>query len=244
MVASSASLIQAAIYAGYGVAGTVLGQPFDLYRPLAGQTPLILANKLTTLPAQMTNAKASGFNFDKGETYEDVLFNALIDGSQIQVGDYLVGATRTYFVSAMPPNEPISCVQCNRVVALVRPSEEVSPIGGAAPGMPSQPGSAGTSWGVSSKPVTGNVQAGEIAIVAGVPVNILGTTGRATGTGELPSDAPGPSRWRIALPASVCPKGSVKDRDVLIDEEGYRYQVSAAVWTAIGYRCEAIRTES
>lgn len=234
--------IQGSTYAGYAAVAAAIGQPFDLYRPTIGQAPLATP-KITTLPAQFTNAKASGFNFDKGQGYDDVLWNALVDGTQLHVGDYLFGAGATYFVAAMPPLEPISCVRCNAVVALTRPSKEVTTVGGQAPGLQSQPGSTGTVWGVSTTPVTDDTQAGEIAVAAGIPVCILGTSGRATGNGELPTDAPGPSRWRIHMPPSVCPKGTVQDRDVITDDENYRYKVSSANWTVIGYRAEAIRTE-
>lgn len=228
----SAASIQAAIYRGYGIAGTKLGSAFSLYRGSALQTPIVPANLIASLSAQFTNAKSSAFNYTKGQTYDDVLWYALVDASQTQVGDYLVGTGATYFVASMPPLLPVSCVQCNRVVTLSRPDDE---LGGNA--LPSQPGGTGKYFGPSAATA-------ETVRVAQVPACVLGTTGRATGTGQLPSDAAGPSRWRIHLPPVTCPEGSVLNRDILTDDDGARYQVSANFWSAIGYRLEAIRLEA
>ena len=72
---------------------------------------------------------------------------------------------------------------------------------------------------------------------------MIGTAGRATGTGDDPTGPAGPSRFRVYLPQSAFPKGSVRDGDIFYDEEGSRHMVSTAAWSTIGYRLESIREE-
>jgi len=234
----SASSIQAAVSRGYAIAATKLGTSFVQYRS-PGSNPL-RSVPLATIPAVFTNAKSSGFNFDKSSTFEDVLFAVLIGG--VQIGDYLVGSSGTFFIADMPPLRPVVAVQCNRIVTITRPNSERNVAGGQAQGLPSQPGGTGRYRGVSTAIVTSG--AGESDIVIGIPCAMIGSTGRATGTGETPTDAPGPSRWRIYLPQSAAPKGTIHDRDIVTDEEGIRHQVSAAGWTSIGYRLETVRLEN
>jgi len=234
----SAASIQAAVNRGYAIAATKLGTSFVQYRA-PGSNPLQSA-PLATVPAVFTSAKSSGFNFDKSSTFEDVLFAVLIGG--VQIGDYLVGSSGTFFVADMPPLRPVVAVQCNRLATITRPNSERNVAGGQAQGLPSQPGGTGRYRGVSTAIVTSG--AGESDIVIGIPCAMIGSTGRATGTGETPTDAPGPSRWRIYLPQSAAPKGTIRDRDIVADEENARFQVSASYWSSIGYRVEAIRLEN
>jgi hypothetical protein len=40
------------------------------------------------------------------------------------------------------------------------------------------------------------------------------------------------------------PLYSIRDRDIIVDDEGYRYGVSANYWTGIGYQLDCIRLEA
>ena len=226
--------------AAYADTAAALGSPFALHRSTAS-SPLATP-PFETLPAVFTNAKASGFSFTKGQGFEDVLWTALIDGSQVRVGDYLVGAS-TYFIASMPPLLPITAVQCNRTISLLRDNSQIDADGGSDGGFQSQTGSKGTYWGQSRAPQTTATGVGERTVISGIPCAIVGTAGRATGTGENPSGPPGPGRWRIYMPQSAFPKGSIKDADILIDEESRRYMVGQASWTNDGYRVEAVTEE-
>jgi len=40
------------------------------------------------------------------------------------------------------------------------------------------------------------------------------------------------------------PKGAVRDRDILVDDEGYRYEVGHAYWNILGMKLQCIRLEA
>lgn len=225
----------------YAEAAAALGAPYAVYRS-SGSDPLSTA-PVSTIPVVVTSGKASGFSYIKSSSFDDVLATLQADFTGIGVGDYLVGPGGTFFVADMPALRPVVAVQCNATVTLLRQNPQVASGGGASGGMQSQPGSQGRYWGRSEAPQTGTAPPGERTIVSGVPCSMIGTAGRATGTGEDPSGPPGPSRWRFYLPRSAFPSGSVLDGDILVDGQGDRHMVSANYWSTIGYRAEAVREE-
>ena len=84
---------------------------------------------------------------------------------------------------------------------------------------------------------------GEIVLQSNVPANIqFKRHGRTRGT-LLPSDTVDSPVWSIAIAASSLPQYSVRDRDIIIDDEGYRYEVAGNYWTQLGYQLECIRLE-
>lgn len=91
----------------------------------------------------------------------------------------------------------------------------------------------------------GNTSEGETVLLTGVFASIqLGSAGRATTNVGLPGDAVQKPVWKIYIPASSVLKFSIRDRDVILDDEGYRYEVSANMWTASGYELSTIRLEA
>ena len=85
---------------------------------------------------------------------------------------------------------------------------------------------------------------GEDVVASGVQCSIqAASTGRNARQGGTPSDAPGPVHWKIFMPKTALAKGQVRDRDIVIDDEGYRYHVEAAYWAPLGYQLKAIRLE-
>ncbi len=235
------SPIGAGILQSYAATAAAIGLPYQIFHS-TGSNPLSTPSVETT-PVVVTSAKSSGFDYKRSSTFDDTLFALQADFTNIHIGDYLVGSGGTFFIADMPALRPVVAVQCNRVVNLLRQNSQVAPAGGSTGGMPSQSGSTGTYWGKSSTPQTTTTGAGEDTLISGVPCNVIGTAGRATGTGEDPSGPPGPSRWRFYMPQSAFPKGSLQDGDILVDEEGNRHMVSAAYWSSIGYRAEAVREE-
>jgi hypothetical protein len=226
----------------YAQTAQALGLPYQVFRSSASNP--FQTTPIETTPVVVTSAKSSGFDYKRSSTYDDVLFSLQADFTNIQIGDYLVGPAGTLFIADMPSLRPVVAVLCNTTVSVTRPSEQLSSTGGQAPGLPSQPGNTGSYWGSSTKPTTDPSGPGEVAIKSGIPASMIGTTGRATGLGELPSDAPGPSRWRVYVPQSAFPKGAIKDRDILTDDQGERLQVSADYFSTIGYRLECVRLEN
>ena len=57
---------------------------------------------------------------------------------------------------------------------------------------------------------------------------------------KLPTDAGRVTYWKVFVRA---PLGAILGRDVLVDDLGLTYQVTAAYWNSLGYQCMAERTE-
>ena len=87
---------------------------------------------------------------------------------------------------------------------------------------------------------------GEVVQLTALPASIqLKTGGRTTKNGELPGDAVTKPVWEIFIPASATVvQYAIRDRDIIIDDEGYRYEVGANYWTAFGYQLSTIRMEA
>src|SRR5689334_8568963 len=97
--------------------------------------------------------------------------------------------------------------------------------------------------GMTTEPAAGDAQ-GETVLFTGVPASIQAAqTGRKR-DGSLPSDAVWAPTWRIYVPKSALPKGSVRDRDIVVDDEGSRYQVAQNYWNLLGYQLICIRLEA
>lgn len=86
---------------------------------------------------------------------------------------------------------------------------------------------------------------GEVVLFTALPASIqLGSAGRATTNVGLPGNAVQKPVWKIYIPAGSIAQHAVRDRDIIIDDEGYRYEVSANLWTAAGYEVSTIRLEA
>jgi hypothetical protein len=98
--------------------------------------------------------------------------------------------------------------------------------------------------GMTENPAsTDSGQQGETVLYTGVPASIQARqTGRKRDS-ALPSDAVFAPTWAILVPESALPKGSVRDRDIIVDELGYRYEVAQDYWN-LGYQLNCIRLEA
>ena len=149
-----------------------------------------------------------------------------------------------YFVGSKPPLLPITCIKSNRRARVLRANSQTDADGGRAEGLPSQDTNVGRYWGTTRVGQSTTAGPGEVTLGADVPCALLPLGGSARPSGEVPTDATGPSRWRAYLPQSVFPKGSVKTGDVLVDDEAERYLTNSAGWTDLGYRLELTRLEN
>jgi hypothetical protein len=69
-------------------------------------------------------------------------------------------------------------------------------------------------------------------------------SGRTKG-GLLPTDATEKPLWLIIVPTSSgVPKGGIRDRDIIYDDEQYRYIVAQAWWTGLAYDLTCVRLEA
>lgn len=206
--------IQAKVYAGYAKSAQYVGLPFQQFRP-AGPSNPTAGSPLATLNASFSVAQSS-FNFGKGVGFKDIIFNSLIDGRLIEVGDYLVGAEDTYFVASMQPLLPIISVRCNRVLNVKTPG-------------PSQTFGANSAY-------SGTDGSNELIVMTAFPGSVMfDARGRATEVG-LPTDLPSPF-YQILLPAI---EGvDVRSSCFVTDDLGRRYTIAAAERSSLGWRISA-----
>lgn len=85
---------------------------------------------------------------------------------------------------------------------------------------------------------------GELVLFTNRQASIqLKAGGRTTKSGELPSDAITKPVWEIFVPSTVISQYDIRDRDIITDDEGYRYEVGSNYWTQLGYQLSTIREE-
>lgn len=85
----------------------------------------------------------------------------------------------------------------------------------------------------------GKTQAGETVIASSVPCGFDLRREGQKDTPGLPGDGTRPT-YDCRIPRKALAKGTVKDRDIVIDDEGLRYQVVGPFWASLGY---ALRVE-
>ena len=123
--------LQSRIYAGYARAAAHVGTTHALYRPAALAPALIgAANQIGTIAASFNIAGT--YN---GQTKPDqIIWQAVVDGTQVQVGDYLVGEN-TFCIVGMQPLMPILAMRCTDTMAISRMGAAVSGADGASYGL-------------------------------------------------------------------------------------------------------------
>lgn len=110
--------IQNRIYYGYTKAAIRLGVEHAIYRSVDGNDPLkitnFIKNTLVSIDADLT--------YKKARKYGDLVWQFLPeDGLTLQNYDYMVGASTTYFIADIAPDDrltPPLCVECNHTVSI------------------------------------------------------------------------------------------------------------------------------
>lgn len=210
---------QSKAYKGYAIAARKLGVPCAHYRPTGAADPLAEANRLADLPAALDRHQGR-FGFAAANAHGKPLWEGLLDGGAVEVGDYIVGPAGTFFVAAKQPLLPLLLVECNAVVSVMRPA---GPQGvGAVAG-----------YG-------GDVRDEEAVVAAGWPCSLVaGARGEASATG-LPSEPRGDAGFAVLLP--VLPGAGIEAGDFLEDERGSRYLVLSAEGSSLGWRLRVGQT--
>lgn len=108
--------LQSLIYKGLGNAAAHIGLSFQGYRPNGALNPIAVGNETALISASFTTA----YSYSKPNTYGQATWQAVLDGSQVNVGDYLVGTPGTFFIAAKQPLLPILSVGCNRTVSITQ----------------------------------------------------------------------------------------------------------------------------
>ena len=97
--------------------------------------------------------------------------------------------------------------------------------------------------GMTTEPAAGDTQ-GETVLFSNIPARIQAAQSGRKRDSALPGDAVYAPTWAIYVPPSALARGSVKDRDIILDDEGIRYQVGQAYWEVLGYKLVCIRLEA
>ncbi len=95
--------------------------------------------------------------------------------------------------------------------------------------------------GVGVRPYQGLDPATEVPVASGLAASIQQVKeARQPGAG-LPADVIRGTLWNIFI---VQPRTLIRDRDVITDDLGTRYQVTAAYWNSLGYKCLCERLQT
>lgn len=92
---------------------------------------------------------------------------------------------------------------------------------------------------------SGELKSTETPVVSGIAANVQAKTtmGRII-AGALPSAAPGPIVWRVFIARGVVADGVIKDRDIITDDLGRRFQIEAAYVNSMGWNIACILLET
>ncbi|PRP68704.1 hypothetical protein BUE93_20785 [Chromobacterium amazonense] len=208
--------LNAKVWAGYAKAAKKIGTPYQHYRPSSASNPLAAGNRLADLPVSLN---AEDPRFARPNVYGKPTWYAIADGSQLKVGDYIVGIEGTLFVAALQQLLPIFMVDCNRTISILRETR---------------------ADGFGQLPYGGDTPDIEQPLMAGWPASVLqGPKGEKNETG-LPGDVRTPW-WAILLPA--WPTVTIRTSDIITDDLGRRYIVSSAELTDLGWRLTATQKQ-
>lgn len=209
--------INAKIYAGYAKAAKVIGTTYAHYRPTSANDPLSAFNRMADMQVSLN---ADDPTYARPNVYGKATWYAIMDGSQVKVGDYIVGVEGTLFVAALQQLLPIFMVDCNRTVSIYRPQQ--------------QPGVGALGYG-------GDTAANETLLMRNWPASVLQGTKGEKGEVALPGDVRNPW-WAILLPyyAGV----TLRSGDIVTDDLSKRYVISSAELTDLGWRCTAMQVQT
>lgn len=86
---------------------------------------------------------------------------------------------------------------------------------------------------------------GESVLYTGVACSIQSNAAGRKKSTALPGDVVYAPTWRILIPvSSSIPADAIRDRDIIVDEQGYRYEVGQAYHNFMGWKLTAIRLEA
>lgn len=93
------------------------------------------------------------------------------------------------------------------------------------------------------QPYQGVLDANETTVLTGIKAHIEALNlGGAPGAG-LPADGNEPL-YKVIMPARLCPKGAVKDRDVIYDDIDNKFQVISSDWGPLVNTCRCKKLEN
>jgi len=205
--------LQSKIYKGYATAAKRVGVSFRLHRPTLFNEVI---SQDTMVEEELFVALSQDKFFVNPSKYGNAVWQGLLDGTLTRVFDYIQNNKgETYFINSMPQIVPIQLVECNTILDVVRPSQEVS-------------------IGVSS--YSGNTAVSEDSLMVGWPASSLNGTKWERNMVGLPGDERMP--WMIVL-LPLFPGVIIRTSDILIDGFKQRWSVSSAELSGFGWRLTA-----
>jgi hypothetical protein len=210
------AFLQSKIYYGYAKSAQYIGTPFNQFRPTSATNPVAGA-PIATLNASFN---AQDMKYSKPNPYAKPLWFALVDGRLTAVGDYLIGASGTFFIAAMQPLLPILAVECNRTINVLRPQQLA---------------------GTGTVGYGGDTVANETVLMTGWPASVLQGTKGEKGDTDLPGDVRNPW-WAVLFP--YFPGVALRTGDIITDDLTRRYIISSAELTDLGWRLTSIQAQT
>ena len=198
---------------GLGTAARHLGSEYDAFRPTSTEKPMRGDNRYLRLPAAFSSDTTA---FRQPVDYGHPSWSGVFDTAYTQVGDYLQGASGTFFIAAQQSLLPSLCILTNGTLSVFRTMtpQTVGPSGYG---------------GITRATLT--------CVLAEWPASIL--AGKTSGSGDLPGETAIPL-WNVLLPTTPRP---IQTADLLHDDRGIAYVVASAELSALGWRLIAKQAE-
>lgn len=99
--------------------------------------------------------------------------------------------------------------------------------------------------GVGDVGYSGVMEGTETPVVSGIPASVQAKTTMARApSGALPAAPPGPIVWRIYIARGLVADDVIRDRDIITDDLGRRFQAEAAYPNSMGWNIAAVRLEA
>lgn len=95
--------------------------------------------------------------------------------------------------------------------------------------------------GIGAQPYQGLEPSQETPVASGIPANIQQVKETRQPIAGLPGDVARGTLWCVFFRSQ---NGLVNDRDIIIDDLNVRYQVIAAYWNSLGYKCLCERLQT
>lgn len=223
---------------GFTKAARHIGRPYKVYRPVQRRRPIQLLGARPDILA--TFSPKQDFEFKAPPGVKDVIQSCVTDDTGLMHGDYLLGPNGTFFVSQIGHLTAPVCVLCNHTLELRRL--------GAPAGFGAQPYRAET--------------AQEEVVIAKLPGSVIRSSQGGRPEAGLPGAPPvpevlilwpdlsqiGPSdRDQNLNPVSQAWRADemiIRTSDVIADDMGRRWNISAAELTRFGWRlwCRLLAT--
>lgn len=108
------TIAQYKVYKGYGKAADKIGLPYKVYRSANGLSPISPANYLYDLNLSPTQT----WTYMSPNKFTASTWMMVIDGTQVEIGDFLVGTEHTFYIAGKQHLLPILGVECDRKVTI------------------------------------------------------------------------------------------------------------------------------